>query len=190
MAKISGFELRAIKKTIGMEGEGFTANVYLDNKKIGTCADYADGGLLNTCIEWDENIKKRLEKSFQKHTRVDTFELYKKHITIEEYLKLKEKNELPICKYDNKYEMMEDICNNLYFLEMLESDYKNALKKGYSGIVYASFVNLYHVPCPVDLVYQTDGSKDAFEKLKTVAEEASRAVNLYQFNSLNDFIIE
>lgn len=50
MAKISGFELRAIKKTIGMKGEEFTANVYLVNKKIGSCSDNADGGLLNIGI--------------------------------------------------------------------------------------------------------------------------------------------
>ena len=40
MAGIMGISLKAIKRTVGREGNGFLANVYLYNKKIGTVADY------------------------------------------------------------------------------------------------------------------------------------------------------
>ena len=37
--------MKNVKKTHGREGEGFTANVYISSRKIGTFADYARGGL-------------------------------------------------------------------------------------------------------------------------------------------------
>lgn len=190
MAKINGFELKAIKKIIGMEGEGFTTNVHLDNKKIESCADYADGGPLNIQINWTAECEKRLTESFEKHPRVDTFELYKNHVKEEEYLKLKEENDLPVCKYNDYYDMMEYICNDLYALKMLEEDYKRSVKKGYSSIIYVSFISFYRTPCPVDMIYQTDGSEKSFQEVKTAEETKSKAVNLYCFNSLNDFIID
>ena len=43
MASIYGIQLKAVKKTMGMEGEGLVSNLYMDRKKIGTACDYADG---------------------------------------------------------------------------------------------------------------------------------------------------
>lgn len=37
-------EVRNLKKTVGREGSGFEATVYIDGVKAGTAADYADGG--------------------------------------------------------------------------------------------------------------------------------------------------
>ena len=43
MASIKGFQLKSVKRTLGREGYGCIANMYLDGKKIGTYQDYGDG---------------------------------------------------------------------------------------------------------------------------------------------------
>lgn len=45
MATLRNFQMKNIKKTRGMEGEGCTGTMYLNGKKVGTYADYADGAL-------------------------------------------------------------------------------------------------------------------------------------------------
>lgn len=44
MASIKGFQLKNVKTIVGHEGYGCTGTMYLNGKKIGTYADYADGG--------------------------------------------------------------------------------------------------------------------------------------------------
>jgi hypothetical protein len=44
MASIKGFQLKNVKNTMGREGYGCLATMYLNGKKIGTYADYGDGG--------------------------------------------------------------------------------------------------------------------------------------------------
>ena len=44
MASIKGFQLKNVKNTMGREGYGCIATMYLNGKKIGTYADYGDGG--------------------------------------------------------------------------------------------------------------------------------------------------
>lgn len=55
------YNVKAIKKTMGREGQGFTCNLYKGNKKIAFCADYGDGGGLN--IDWIDAPK--LDKGIQ-----------------------------------------------------------------------------------------------------------------------------
>ena len=43
MASIKGFQLKNVKQTLGREGYGCIATMYLHGKKIGTYADYGDG---------------------------------------------------------------------------------------------------------------------------------------------------
>lgn len=43
MASIKGFQLKNVKNTMGREGYGCIATMYLNGKKIGTYADYGDG---------------------------------------------------------------------------------------------------------------------------------------------------
>ena len=49
MASIKGFQLKNVKQTLGREGYGCTATMYLNGKKIGTYADYGDGGCEDVC---------------------------------------------------------------------------------------------------------------------------------------------
>lgn len=44
MASIKGFQMKNVKRTLGIEGYGCTATMYLNGKKIGTYAYYGDGG--------------------------------------------------------------------------------------------------------------------------------------------------
>ena len=44
MASIKGVTLKAIKSFNGHDGQGFNANIYLDNKKIGEISDDGWGG--------------------------------------------------------------------------------------------------------------------------------------------------
>lgn len=44
MASIKGFQMKNVKNTLGREGYGCIATMYLNGKKIGTYADYGDGG--------------------------------------------------------------------------------------------------------------------------------------------------
>ena len=43
MASIKGFQLKNVKQTLGREGYGCIATMYLHGKKIGTYEDYGDG---------------------------------------------------------------------------------------------------------------------------------------------------
>lgn len=45
MASIMGFQMKNIKRTLGREGYGCVASLYLNGKRIGTYEDYGDGAL-------------------------------------------------------------------------------------------------------------------------------------------------
>ena len=61
MAKIMNFQMKNIKTLTGRKGYGCTASLYLDGKRIGTYADYADGG-----PEDVEYISKEAEEAMMK----------------------------------------------------------------------------------------------------------------------------
>lgn len=50
MAKIMGLQLKGLKYFQGMEGTGFNANLYLNNKKVAFCMDEGCGGEMS--IQW------------------------------------------------------------------------------------------------------------------------------------------
>ena len=52
MATIYGIQLKAVKKTMGLEGEGFVSNLYMDGKKIGTACDYVDDSYNTAGLFW------------------------------------------------------------------------------------------------------------------------------------------
>lgn len=45
MASLYGFQMKNIKNTLGIEGQGCLASMYLNGKKIGSYKDYSDGGI-------------------------------------------------------------------------------------------------------------------------------------------------
>ena len=79
MAKIMGFQLKNIKKTRGIEGYGCIATMYLDGKKIGTYADYADGAMGNAeydSKEAEEKMTKVIISYAKKHPSEYVVKLY------------------------------------------------------------------------------------------------------------------
>lgn len=58
MAKIKGFELKGVKVFTARNGYGLSANIYLNNKKIGTAYDAGNGGAMDIFIEKPENRSK------------------------------------------------------------------------------------------------------------------------------------
>jgi len=107
MAKIKGYELKAIKTFTGMEGLGFEANLYSKNKKIGRVLDDASGGPLQTFIE-----DKEKERQFEEDTKNWGEELGKDSFMIDEIF-----------------------IDELFTLKEKERIFKQAQKEGYKGIV-------------------------------------------------------
>jgi len=66
MAIIKGITIKGLKTFMGQEGQGFSGNIYLDGKKIGTVTDAAYGG----CYDYyfDKGKEKEVEE-FKKRTR-------------------------------------------------------------------------------------------------------------------------
>lgn len=190
MAKIYGFELKAVKKTYGMEGEGFIANLYMDNKKVGSVADYGDGGCIDVSFESQrEEVFKRALLYAQNHRKADAITSELK--SPEEYVCLRDEGKLPLCKVDldDKWSHIEHLVYELYEFLGLEKEFKKAIKKGWNAIVLAEYVYIPDTPLPLDQIYSTDGSNSDFQYVKDLAEEKSKAVELTQYSSLDDFII-
>ena len=61
MASIKGFQMKNIKNTLGREGHGCIASLYLNGKKIGTYADYGDGAMEDVAY-----VSKEAEKEMMK----------------------------------------------------------------------------------------------------------------------------
>lgn len=109
MASIKNVQLKGIKVGFGHDGGGFNANIYLNNKKIGSTLDDGWGGPLQVDIEKEKEAFAQLT---------------------EEYAK--EENET-LLSADEK------IIHDLLTLNDLEKEYKKAVKKGYSSILHLDY---------------------------------------------------
>lgn len=190
MAKIYGLELKAVKKTYGRECEGFIANLYMDNKKVGSVADYGDGGCIDVSLESQrEEVFRRALLYAQNHRKEDTITSELK--SPEEYVRLRDEGKLPLRKVDldDKWSHIEHLVYELYELLGLEKEFKKAIKKDWKAIVLAEYVYIPGNPLPLDQIYSTDGSETSYNFVKDVAEKKSKAVELTQYSSLDDFII-
>jgi hypothetical protein len=71
MAKVFGVQMKAIKKWESRDGFGLSANVYLDNKKVGTYFDNGDGSMpdlrLDNYSETLPILKQRAKQYFEKY---------------------------------------------------------------------------------------------------------------------------
>lgn len=190
MAGIMGINLKAIKRTVGREGDGFLANVYLNNKKIGTVADYGDGGGYEICIEQEKKLFEEIvQKYYERYPELDNFALK----SSKEYIERKANGTLPIRNFSKRdgfsldEVFYEPFFSKLYRLHCLESDFKKCLKKGYSALVIVSYVYIPGEPLALDEAYYTGGSKEAFEEIKSHVKRL--AFEITQYTSMNDFVI-
>lgn len=143
MASIKGFQMKNVKRTLGREGYGCTATMYLNGKKIGTYADYGDGGCEDVSYvskEAKENMMKVIIAYAKENPNDFVIDLYKKRPN--QY-----KEECERFKKYHPYIPDEDITiqtmasNSIVyivedFLNLLdmEKEYKKYVKKGYRAI--------------------------------------------------------
>lgn len=144
MAKLRNFQMKGSKKTRGREGEGCIGTMYLNGKKIGTYADYADGALGNAeyvSKEAKEEMTKVIISYAKDHPSEYVVNLYKARP--QQY-----KDECERFKKFHPYIPDEDItketmsANDICFivedflkLYHAEKIYKRNLKKGYKALV-------------------------------------------------------
>lgn len=162
MASIKGISLKGIKKTHGMEDEGFIANLYLNNKKIGSCADYGDGGPLS--IRYDNP---NTEAVFQKLVR----EYYSEHPA-----------------EDPRLEDSEFFIYKLHTLTLLEASYKKGSKVFWPDMVYLDVPFTYDGKMPEhDIFYCMDG--ETARAQAKVLEAKYQGCTAVVFTSIADFNI-
>ena len=162
MAKIYGVELKNIRKTVGMEGEGFTANIYLDGKKIGQCADYGDGGEINIYYD-DRTVAPLLE------SRIRTY--FDKYPEEKDFL-----------------ETTDIFLYKVFSLKEMETMFKKYQKQGYPVMVHVDFPLSYHGPIPVnDTTFCVD--EDTAEKCEAKWKDKYHGCIVTRYTSLDNFLI-
>ncbi len=190
MASIYGIQLKKVKKTYGIEGVGFQADLYMDGKKVGYAADYADGSMLNVHVE-NAVLVARVRQYYAENPKEDFLTTYSNIKCAKDYIALKNEGKLPVMDYSklSDGEILEDFCNELYFLHMHERTFKRAIRQDWKAIIVTDYKSIKGVPTPLDQIYYTNGSASAFESVKKAAEKKCTAVELKQYRSLNDFVI-
>lgn len=67
--QLKDFKLKAVKKVNGHDGQGFTCNLYLKNKKVAEIFDDGWGGPLE--IRWNDSQSEKVEINAKKYTGED-----------------------------------------------------------------------------------------------------------------------
>ena len=98
MASIYGIQLKKVKKTYGIEGVGFQADLYMDGKKVGYAADYADGSMLNVHVE-NAVLVARVRQYYAENPKEDFLTTYSNIKCAKDYIALKNEGKLPVMDY-------------------------------------------------------------------------------------------
>ena len=80
MASIKGFQLKNVRQTLGREGYGCIATMYLNGKKIGTYEDYGDGACEDVTYispEAEKEMMKVIIEFAKEYDNVFVINLYK-----------------------------------------------------------------------------------------------------------------
>lgn len=162
MASIKGLQLKAIKKTHGMEDEGFVANLYFNGKKVGYCADYGDGGPLSVRYD-DQKVKEQIEQQVKAY--------YAEHHA-----------------EDPRLETLSDLIYRLHTLSSLESSFKKCVKEGWPYLVFLDIPLTYNGKFPESEAAAYKNEKVADEQKKALETEYPGCKALV-FKSIADFII-
>ena len=190
MAKMKGIQLKSIKNTTGMEGYGFTASLYLDGKKIGTVADYADGGDFNysfTSQEAEKAFEDRIKSWYEVHPMEDSLECYT--MSPEEYMKKREEGTLPVLNYEDAYNPDDIFIDELLKLTDAEKAFKKGVKQGYHGYVVYEHPDFKGIPCPIDKASFMPSLKSAEMQLEEEKEKYAATI-MHAYFSEEDFVKE
>ena len=190
MAKMKGIQLKSIKNTTGMEGYGFSASLYLDGKKIGTVADYADGGDFIydfTSKEAEKAFEDRIKSWYEAHPMDDFLKCYK--MSPEEYMKKREAGTLPVRKYEDAYNQDDIFIDELLKLTDAEKAFKKGVKQGYKGYAVYEHPDFEGIPCPKDKAYFMPSLKSAEMQLEEEKEKYAATI-MHAYFSEEDFVKE
>lgn len=163
MASIKGYSLKAIKTFLGQEGYGFSANIYLNKKKIGFVYDNADGGQLSI------NIDNALYGDFE--TAVKKY--YVEHPAT--------------------FEGEDMFIEELFALTEQEKDYKKMVKKGYPVFMVVSYEKRNARPDELfgrGLKPDRSMGIRSLDDVEDVKQDFPDAVEFHVYKSLEDFNIE
>lgn len=162
MAKLMGVQLKAVKRWEGMEGYGLSANLYIDNKKVGTVLDEGNGGMIfiNVLREKQNLLDERRTKYFEKYPPVSTSDTDEESFIYELIYKTED-----------------------------ESDFKKFVKRGYPIMVATEHPIVFDEPMPVCERVGCKTFKAASDYIAEKKKEWPKMV-FKTYGCLEDFIIE
>jgi hypothetical protein len=190
MAQIYGIELKSVKTFEGSDGYGYSANCYLDGKKIGTVADYGDGSIV---VNYDipkasyDKLVARINSYYKVNPDVDTSAIY--DMTLDEFLSKKDNLPTKNCDANDDFVLT---CFFETLLNLIENEkiFKKAVKKHPAAfIVVADFYHLAGVPTPLPLTYTCYNDKH-IQEVEAEALAKSKTAYLTVYKSLDDFKIQ
>lgn len=167
MAEIKGVTLKGLTKFVGMEGEAYQGNIYLNGKKAGWFSQSGDGGDATICYDNDvfkDKINAIVKEYFEEHP--------------------------PEIDWANTDEFFfEELVN----LILDEKDFKKAVKKGYAWYMVAKKVfdpNAVSYPVPIAYsIPQKLTTEEAMNEL--ISELKLKGYNKFTiYKSMDDFIIK
>ena len=195
MAKIVRIELKAVKWAVGMEGDFFQANVYMDGKKIGFYSQDGNGGcgwFRGDAPGNEKELMNRIHEFYRKHPDIDTIRIYNSGMSSKEVCERRNAGTLPLMVFTSPKDdslaldvFMEALCQ----LKETEKNWKTCVKKGFKAIAKVRYIHLPNTPLPFDEEYYTDGAEETLSLLQKEADEKSPNI-VTQFASKEDFIIE
>lgn len=189
MASVNGVSLKAIKTFEGAEGMGFTANIYIDGKKVGFVRDDAWGGSYDYDFSNDDGEKLLTARAKEWYDRYpeDDF-MFVMKLTAEEYRKKKDAGEIPVESWEEQLEYNDCFLSKIIDLVQAEKAYKGAVKKGFKGYVVFTHPHISG-PIPLEKGYFIYAREQA-DELLTDIRKAHLAYNMdYCFMDPKDFVM-
>lgn len=185
MASMNGLSLKAVKEFDGLEGAGFSANIYMDGKSVGSVLDSAYGG----CYDYNYNSKdletvvsERIKDYYTEHPAVNTLKIFT--MKVEDF---GTKN-LPVDVYEDILEPEDRFFFDLLMLTKTEKSFKKAQKKG-GFIVILDYYSLRSVPTPLTQEYTAYQEKHIDEILQIGLKQHPTA-HIKVYKTLEDFILK
>lgn len=183
MASMNGLSLKAIKEFDGHEGEGFSANIYMDGKNVGSVLDSAYGG----CYDYNYNSKdveeavtERIKEYYTKNPAVDGLKIFT--MKAEDF----DAKNLPVNTYEDTFEPEDRFFFDLLMLTKTEKSFKKAQKKG-GFIVILDYYGLRSVPTPITQEYTAYQEKHIDEILQIGLKQHPTA-HVEVYRTLEDFV--
>ena len=134
MASINDVTIKSLKSFIGMEGEAWQGNVYIDGKKAGFWSQDANGAICDT-FDFDTSaLAKKASEWYAKNPPIDTIAVYSAgtgHVDMDNLPRKTPSDDI----------LLECFMDDLLNLSLHEKDYKKNVRKGYPVTGYIDFLH-------------------------------------------------